>query len=226
MKKLSWLFTLRLQKYHSGTKNMLKSVHIRNRLEICLTAPLSLGEPWRSRSWKMRELCKTQESVVGSRIPAQESTFTWQRNKSRAGFQPQHFFWTEAARWLTGSCEAFNLLAATLLRNERGHMLVEQAPWIVWGKAALTSSIMLHNRRFLCFVLLYLIPQITRRRKKKRNYFFFCSGWLSLRGCLSCFPQDCPDGSFEMDVPNFRARKGRKLESLKQGDFSLQAFMC
>lgn len=79
----------------------------------------------------------------------------------------------EAARSIAGSYEAFNLLAAAPLRNERRHVLAEQAPRIARGEAALTSSVALRSGRFSCVVLLYLIPQIRRRRKKEINYFFF-----------------------------------------------------
>lgn len=104
-------------------------------------------------------------------------------------------------------------------------MLIEEAPWIILGEAAMTFPIMLHNRNFSW---LSLLCSSNQKEKEKENTFPLVD-WDSenVRFGLSCFPLDCPDGPFEMDVSNFRARKGkRKLKRLKQGDFSLHMLVC
>lgn len=64
-------------------------------------------------------------------------------------------------------------------------------------------------------------------QKEKEKILFLRLTEFQRMSDLVSLAQNCPDGSFEMDVSNFRARKGkRKLERLKQGDFSLQMLVC
>lgn len=97
-------------------------------------------------------------------------------------------------------------------------MLVEKAPWIMLGKAALTFPIMLHNRNFSW---LSLLCSSNQKEKEKEILFLWLTEIQRMSGLVSLaslrIAQMAP---LKWMCLILEKKKGkRKLEMLKQGDF-------